>query len=463
MSYKLALVGAVFAGAVTMGSSGASATIIDLNPDASCAIGCSLTQDISSSVGFPAFLFISSGVGNWIAAGAPQYNANGSNADIVLLPGNSVSQLIVEQPNAPTGTFSRFNFTSIGLASGLNDRTGGDVVFIFSRFEGGRNIVNSTTVSLQPGRTGLQTFAFNEENVSQIAFFPVTTEGTMLQFDNLGIDLVQVPIPPGVPGPIAGAGLPGLILASGGLLGWWRRRRKTMGIGSKACMFVCVLGLSFGLIGVPAARADRITACTCTYDLSSPSGILGTTQTYTMPGPDAPVTITADGFTASFATPVNLFGKNDGGDEKGLGLTNDPTLENEISGTSFIRISLPSFKPTGHGFPATASFKMGSATEGESWLVLGSLSATTGYVPLLAGNDELSHVLPPIDSFEAGLYPFYMFEATNGNVLLASISTAPGPIAGAGFPGLIAACGGLLGWWRRRQRTAELSKSRNYN
>jgi hypothetical protein len=87
-----------------------------------------------------------------------------------------------------------------------------------------------------------------------------------------------------------------------------------------------------------------------------------------------------------------------------------------------------------------------------------TLSSGTFSAPISLGshafnitNITLNFIGSP-SPFGGGIVPSNFSPA--GFTVALSVVEVPGPIAGAGLPGLILACGGLLGWWRRRQKIA---------
>lgn len=181
--------------------------------------------------------------------------------------------------------------------------------------------------------------------------------------------------------------------------------------------------LFLGFVGAAALATGSMASATINF--GTPTGNQGTTHTYT----DGSLSVQATGYASNGGSTTALYGKNNGGDESGLGLAADPAMQNEIYRGSFVQLDVSAL----FGKVSAVSFLMGSTTLGEEWAVYGSHTAgsfSTGNLAVGGFNDEgVWHSLFSTPGW--GTFQFYDFVSlgTNGqsagNVLLGELNATP--------------------------------------
>ena len=120
-------------------------------------------------------------------------------------------------------TFGTNLFSDADIATALSE-----VLVVLTWIPGGQQLQFSNVNAFGSGpQSG--SIDFDNSLGDYLTFEPPGFGGLNLYQENDGSGLLagNYLATAGVPGPIAGAGLPGLVFAAAGLLGWWRRKRKS--------------------------------------------------------------------------------------------------------------------------------------------------------------------------------------------------------------------------------------------
>jgi hypothetical protein len=145
------------------------------------------------------------------------------------------------------------------------------------------------------------------------------------------------------------------------------------------------------------------------WNFDSITGTQGQSQIYSSNGID----ITAYGFSSA-GTATDLYGKRNGGNENGLGISG--LADYEIGGSSFIQLYLVPAEDALHN--PQFDLAIGSVQPDEGYAIYGSNAIGSLGSLLLTGN--LDETFFAVNG--AGKYSFLSIRATTGNVLVSSLS-----------------------------------------